>query len=74
MLRWSVLAVTALVNAPVVWSAFVAQTVPIEAVLIRLLVTLPIIAVLVAFVRATAGRNEAASTSRTTPTAPDHPS
>jgi hypothetical protein len=51
MLRWSVLALSVLVNLPVLWDALAAQTVPVETVLVRLVVTVPIVALLLAFVR-----------------------
>ena len=62
MLRWSVLALSLLVDAPVVWSSFVSQTTTVEAALVRLLITIPIVAALLGFVRLAGQSDRAAST------------
>lgn len=51
MLRWSVLALALLVSAPTLWEGFVTQTIPVDDVLVRFLITVPIVALLLAFVR-----------------------
>lgn len=51
MLRGSVLGLALLVNLPVLWAALGTQTVPVDAALIRLLITLPVVAVLLGGVR-----------------------
>jgi hypothetical protein len=51
MLRGSVLALTLLLNLPTLWAALGTQTVSLDSALVRLLVTLPIVAVLLGGVR-----------------------
>ncbi len=51
MLRWSVVGLAVLLNLPGLYGALVEQTVDVDNVLIRLLITVPIVAVLLAFVR-----------------------
>ena len=46
MLRFSVLLVTLAVNVPVLYQALWTQTIPVDNLLIRLLITLPIVALL----------------------------
>ena len=69
MLRPSVLVVTLLLNAPSLWSALGAQTTSTEGAVVRLLVTLPIVAVLLGFLR-TALRPRPVETAR--PEVDDH--
>ncbi|SHG28298.1 hypothetical protein SAMN05443575_1911 [Jatrophihabitans endophyticus] len=57
MLRWSVLALSVLVNLPVFYGGLVEQNVPVEEVLTRFLITVPIIAILLAAVRAASRRS-----------------
>lgn len=51
MLRWSVLGMTLAVDAPTLWSSFMTQTTTVESALVRVLITIPIVAVLLGFVR-----------------------
>jgi hypothetical protein len=61
MLRPSVLLVTLLVNAPSLWAAFGRQTAGADAALLRLVISLPIVAVLVACVRTASRPREPAA-------------
>lgn len=51
MLRWSVLAVAVVLNLPVAYATLVEQTTSVDTLLVRLLITVPIVAVLLAAVR-----------------------
>lgn len=51
MLRWSVLALALVVNLPVMYESLVEQTVPVDSMITRLLVTIPIVAALLAGLR-----------------------
>jgi len=51
MFRASVLALALLFNAQTLWRACVEQTVPLETALVRLLIAIPVAAVLVGGVR-----------------------
>ena len=62
MLRWSVLMVSLIVNLPALWAALVEQQIPTEQACFRLLVTVPIVAILLMSVRSAfdaAGRRSA---------------
>ncbi len=56
MLRWSVLAIALVINMPVVWDALVEQTLPVDTLITRLLITVPIVAVLLGALRLAARR------------------
>lgn len=58
MLRGSVLLAAILVNFPVLWAALADQTVSVDTALIRLLITLPIVAVLLGALRMAAKKPE----------------
>lgn len=64
MLRPSVLLVTLLVNAPIIWDALGRQTTSTDALLVRLLITLPIVALLLGGVRAALNPARAAPAAR----------
>ena len=51
MLRGSVLLAAILVNFPVLWAALADQTVSVDTAVTRLLITLPIVAVLLGALR-----------------------
>lgn len=51
MLRWSVLGMSLLVDGPALWSSFITQTTTIESALVRVLITIPIMAALLGCVR-----------------------
>ncbi|GAB2468515.1 hypothetical protein GCM10027265_17050 [Jatrophihabitans fulvus] len=51
MLRWSVLGLALIVSLPTFYQGLVAQTISVDTMLIRFLVTLPIVGILLGFVR-----------------------
>jgi hypothetical protein len=51
MIRGSVLVIALLVNAPNIWKALAEQTISVESAAVHYLITVPIVAVLLALVR-----------------------
>jgi hypothetical protein len=55
MLRGSVLVLAFLICSPVLWQAFVSQTISIDAALVRFLLAVPVAGILLGLVRMAAG-------------------
>ena len=58
MFRTPVLLLALLFNAPIIWQALGAQTLPVEEATIRFIITVPVVAILLGMIRIAGARGE----------------